>query len=103
MGSLSLLQGILPTQESNQDLLHCRRILYQLSYEGNPASKLGSKPTYEVSSPVVSAVLLCTRAMSFHLPQGFCILVVLRVQLRDQHLLEPFPDFTARSGIYFVL
>ena len=28
----SLLQGIIPTQESNQGLLHCRRILYQLSY-----------------------------------------------------------------------
>ena len=36
MGSLSLLQGIFPTQESNQDLLHCRRILYQLSYQGSP-------------------------------------------------------------------
>ena len=33
VGSLSLLQGIFPTQELNQDLLHCRQILYQLSYE----------------------------------------------------------------------
>ena len=33
MGSLSLLQRIFPTQESNRGLLHCRRILYQLSYE----------------------------------------------------------------------
>ena len=31
-GSLSLLQGIFPTQESNPGLLHCRWILYQLSY-----------------------------------------------------------------------
>ena len=35
VGSLSLLQQIFPTQESNQGLLHCRRILYQLSYEGS--------------------------------------------------------------------
>ena len=35
VGSLSLLQWIFPTQESNQDLLHCRRILYQLNYEGS--------------------------------------------------------------------
>ena len=35
VGSLSLLQWIFPTQESNQGLLHCRQILYQLSYEGN--------------------------------------------------------------------
>ena len=35
VGSLSLLQGIFLTQELNQGLLHCRRILYQLSY-GEP-------------------------------------------------------------------
>ena len=35
VGSLSLLQRIFPTQESNQGLLHCRWILYQLSYEGS--------------------------------------------------------------------
>ena len=29
VGSLSLLQRIFPTQESNQGLLHCRWILYQ--------------------------------------------------------------------------
>ena len=36
VGSLSLLQGNFSTQESNQGLLHCRRILYQLSYQGSP-------------------------------------------------------------------
>ena len=36
VGSLSLLQWIFPTQESNQDLLHCRWILYQLSYQRSP-------------------------------------------------------------------
>ena len=36
MGSLSLLHGIFPTQESNQGLLHCRQILYPLSYRGSP-------------------------------------------------------------------
>ena len=34
--SLFLLQGIFLTQESNWGLLHCRRILYQLSYQRNP-------------------------------------------------------------------
>ena len=34
--SLSLLQGIIPTQESNSALLHCRQILYQLSHKGSP-------------------------------------------------------------------
>ena len=36
MGSLSLLQGIFLTQELNQGLLHCRRILYQLGYKVGP-------------------------------------------------------------------
>ena len=36
VGSLSLLQGIFPTQESNQGLQHCRQILYQLSYQESP-------------------------------------------------------------------
>ena len=37
MGCLSLLQWIFSTQELNQGLLHCRQILNQLSYQGNPA------------------------------------------------------------------
>ena len=41
VGRLSLLQGIFPTQELNQGLLHCRRIIYQLNYEGNPSSTPG--------------------------------------------------------------
>ena len=34
--SLSLLQGIFPTQGSNPGLPHCRRVLYQLSHKGSP-------------------------------------------------------------------
>ena len=37
MGSLSLLQGIFPTQGSNPGLLHCRQILYQLNHQGSPS------------------------------------------------------------------
>ena len=33
MSSLSLLQRISPTQESNRGLLHCKQILYQLIYQ----------------------------------------------------------------------
>ena len=35
VGSLSLLQSILLTQELNQGFLHCRRILYQMNYQGS--------------------------------------------------------------------
>ena len=36
VGSLSLLQGIFPTQGSNPGLLHCRQILYCLSHKESP-------------------------------------------------------------------
>ena len=36
VGSLLLLQGILPNQGSHPGLPHCRRILYQLSHKGSP-------------------------------------------------------------------
>ena len=36
VGSLSLLQWIFLIQELNWGLLHCRQILYQLSYQGSP-------------------------------------------------------------------
>ena len=36
VGSLSLLQGIFPTQGLNPGLPYCRWILYQLSHQGSP-------------------------------------------------------------------
>ena len=36
VGSLSLLHGVFLIQELNWGLLHCRWILYQLSYQGSP-------------------------------------------------------------------
>ena len=36
VGSLSILQGIFPTQGSNPGLPHCRWIPYQLSHRGSP-------------------------------------------------------------------
>ena len=35
VGSLSLFQGIFPTQGSNLGLQHYRQILYQLSHKGS--------------------------------------------------------------------
>ena len=40
MGSLSLHQGIFPTQGSNPGLPNCRWTLYQLSYQGSHMDKL---------------------------------------------------------------
>ena len=51
VGSLYLLQHIFPPQELNQGLLHCRWILYQLSYQGSPKNREGNEwqPTLEYS------------------------------------------------------
>ena len=38
VGSLSLLQGIFPSQGSNPGLLHYKLILYQLSHKGSPTN-----------------------------------------------------------------
>ena len=40
VGTLSFLQDIFPTQESNWGLLHCRWILYQLIYQGSHITTL---------------------------------------------------------------
>ena len=42
VGSLSILQGIFPTQGSNPGLPHCRPILYQLSPTGSARTLSGS-------------------------------------------------------------
>ena len=43
VGCGAFLQGIFPTQESNQGLLHGRWILYQLSYQGSPRYSINVK------------------------------------------------------------
>ena len=39
VGCHALLQGIFPIKASNRGLLHCRWILYQLSYQGSPRDR----------------------------------------------------------------
>ena len=56
MGSLSLLQEIFPTQKSNWGLLHCRWILYQLSYQESPISSGGT-----ISSLHLANTLKCVK------------------------------------------
>ena len=46
---VSLLQGIFPTQESNQSLLHCRWIIYQLSYQESPKWRLHKNSKWQGS------------------------------------------------------
>ena len=48
VGSLSLLQGIFPTQGSNPGLLHGRWILYQPSHQGSPYSEKGMEKDSDI-------------------------------------------------------
>ena len=74
-GSPSLCQGIFPTQESNWGLLHGRRILYQLSYQGSPC-ELRHKINYKLLwIPSVSIFNLCiTFSIWLHLYTYGCSL-----------------------------
>ena len=58
MGCHFLLQGILPSQRSNQGLLHCRRTLYQLSHQGSPYDTTGLL-SVQFSSVAQSCPTLC--------------------------------------------
>ena len=66
VGSLSLVQHIFSTQELNKGLLHCRWILYQLSYQGSPS---------------VGLILITDRAMLFNISLLSGLLFVLHMKL----------------------
>ena len=82
VGSLSLLQGIFLTQESNRGLLHCRRILYQLNYQGSQFPCKGGggevgKPVYLWKDPEAESFLShsqrgCNEAVGLPGPRHTC-------------------------------
>ena len=70
VGSLSLLQGIFSTQESNPGLLHFRQILYYLSHQRN--SRILEWVAYPFSRGIFSTqetnwTLLQCRQILYHL------------------------------------
>ena len=65
VGSLSLLQGIFPTQELNQGLLHYRWILYQLS-------------TWEAQTHVYIWVI---HVVVWQKPTQYCKATILRLKI----------------------
>ena len=97
VGSLSLLQGICPTQELNRGLLYCRRILYHLSYEGGWDSNPRRPHLLELTrdrAPVVLADPLLGAWGSSFLPAGLaelrfvCMDPALRTPVREE-LCDP--------------
>ena len=68
VGSLSLLQGIFPTQGSNPGLSHCRWILYQLSHKGSPIMGKGLLNNYPRNKKRQQGAKLKGRREKGHLP-----------------------------------
>ena len=86
VGSLSLLQWIFPTQESNQGLLHCRWILYQLSSQGSPAGVSESITLF--LDPLTTVRLL----MSLHKTQLRFHRISVQVKLPRLHIVSEIKD-----------
>ena len=68
VGSLSLLQGIFPTQGSNTGLLHCRWIFYQQSHKGSPLRVTHYKSTtLKKKSPITQRISILFSLILFYL------------------------------------
>ena len=110
MGCHALLQGILPTQESNLGFPHCRRILYPLSHQGSPAissSRGSSQPRNQTQAPRIAGGLFidwATREAQPFPPPGD--LPNPGTEARSLHLLHwqvhslPFAPWEAHMCIY---
>ena len=69
VGSLSLLQGVFPTQGSNPGLPHRRRILYQLNHQGRTLTTwlVSAAPFSSVFLPFLEGTRLILGLLSFPL------------------------------------
>ena len=95
VGSLSLLKGIFPTQESNRGLLHCRLILYQLSYQGSP-----KKLRHERSSKNRTEVIVLWGDL--HLQRKAAFVRVSLSGLRESFYRESFRHLRDRLSFPYV-
>ena len=105
VGSLSLLQGIFPTQGSNPGLPHGRWILYQLSHQGNarilewvayPISSRSSRPRNRTR---VSCCCVNREEVHLHFLRVFFF---SRVFLRIIHLFRKSCHWWQCYSWYFV-
>ena len=102
VGSLSHLQWIFPTQELNRGLLHCRRILYQLSYEGSPILTLtrrflSSENWRKEMAPRQSQVVggeVCKKISKRRQPASYCQRAP-KINHRDQTV--SYPNLSTRT------
>ena len=85
VGCCFLLQGIFLTQESNPGLLHCRQILYWLSYKGSLSLR--------ELTPILKEVLLWVKCcqIALHATEKLFMKVRANQYLRLHHCLKKLP------------
>ena len=98
VSSLSLLQGIFPNQRSNPDLLHCRRILYQLSYQFSSVQSL-SRVRFLATPGTAARQASLSITISWSLPKLMSIeLVMPSIHLILLLLTSIFPSIRIFSN-----
>ena len=97
VGSLSLLQGIFPTQRLNPGLLNCRWILYKMSHKGSPKilewvpylfSSRSSQPRNGTRVSCIAGRFFTNWALREALQRSKCLLIPW-LQLPSAVILEP--------------
>ena len=93
VGSLSLRQGIFPTQGLNPGLPHCRQILYQLSHKGT------LKRTVKLQDWVAASKLL---GLHTHTPCSHCFYFHSSHNRTGFAWRKPFPKQCTSGQCWFV-
>ena len=95
MRSLSLLQGIFPTQKLNPGLPHCRQILYQMSHNGNGTLPLLLKIrilTYDLENlsllSLLKTIVVIQMKLKINTPVTYHLLVIYHNK-NSRHILHP--------------
>ena len=101
------LQGIFPTQGSNPGLLHCRQILYPLSYKGSPVTVqilVTTEPTTVLClfsyflKKLLSICLVCDFFFS-----TTCLSNDWHIYFsNDQSILPPYPQISFQKSTAFL-
>ena len=84
VGSLSLLQGIFPTQGLNSGLPHYRWILYQLSHMGSQFCDFLSRTIYLLTGAMLTPSITCLFLVLFYF--GLFKYYILTIQYRKKGL-----------------
>ena len=106
MGCHFFLQGIFPTQGLNQGLLHCRQILYRLSYKGSLFGILLTVKLYTLShkmyksdNPFPNDHQLCTlNSLShfiLHNSMKYVMYHFMRIEVKTGRLQVPCSSYPA--------